>query len=322
MKLLLGNRSLNYKINKQEAYSKLATKGDNKKNLWTLPKDQLKEYNYQYKNEEDIKSFDDIKTYKIIILFRCNRFIKTYYNEIKISDIKFILYLDDLHNSPEIQELKNLDNNFPNSFNLILSTYQYTFNKFFNNITTKIYWFPHSFNELFYNKLFYNNKPKNELLLSGCLSPNIYPMRNKLKEYCSNYPISILKHPGYNTKHKHKIVSIRYYQYLQQYRFAFTCCSNKNLPYLLAKFFEIPACGVVLLAYDRYIKKELKQLGFEDNKNYISITEDNLEYKLNYIFDKTNENEIELIRKNGYEFIKNNHTLKIRIQKLMLDLDL
>jgi hypothetical protein len=104
---------------------------------------------------------------------------------------------------------------------------------------------------------------------------------------------------------------------VNQFKFGFSCCSCKELPYIVAKFFEIPACGSCLIAYDKYVKEPLKELGFIDSENYISISDDNLEDKLKWIFDSNNNDEIERIRKNGFDFVRNNHMLSHRIDKLI-----
>ena len=36
--------------------------------------------------------------------------------------------------------------------------------------------------------------------------------------------------------------------------------SNNNTPYIVNKFFEIPAAGCLLLAYDEYVQDALKEL--------------------------------------------------------------
>jgi len=40
------------------------------------------------------------------------------------------------------------------------------------------------------------------------------------------------------------------------------------------------------LAYDEYVKNPLMEIGFKDNKNYISCTKENVIDKINYICDE------------------------------------
>jgi hypothetical protein len=326
MRLLIGNRSLNHDNIKPKKYSVRSSKGDNKKNLWILPKSNLKHYGFAYKNQEDLnltdKNFDDyFSNFDCVIFFRTNTFIKKHYENIKKNKkFKKILYLDDLHTSPEINELRELDPAFYNLFDLILSSYEYTFKKFFPDCTVPVYWYPHFLNNKF-KSIRYNTNPKNEILLSGCISKKVYPMRYNLALLRDKYPIEILGHPGYNKRTKHSTVGLRYNQYINKYRYGFTCCSYPETPYIVAKFFEIPGNGALLLAYDKYVKEPLQKLGFIDGENYISVDDDNLEEKMQYVLNEENISEIERIRENGFNLVRNNHMLTNRIDDLIVYLE-
>jgi hypothetical protein len=85
MNLLIGNNSLNVVNGGQKRYSHSSTKGDNKKNLWILPKKNLQDYGFKYRNQEDFEltdiNFDDyFSNFQCVIFFRTNAFIKKYYN--------------------------------------------------------------------------------------------------------------------------------------------------------------------------------------------------------------------------------------------------
>lgn len=72
--------------------------------------------------EDLIKSTSKTIDEKIdkILFFRANTFITKYWEEIKNLNIYKMIYIDDLHNSREIYELRILDRNFFDYFNLIL----------------------------------------------------------------------------------------------------------------------------------------------------------------------------------------------------------
>ena len=91
---------------------------------------------------------------------------------------------------------------------------------------------------------------------------------------------------------------------------------NNNTPYIVNKFFEIPAAGCLLLAYDEYVQDALKEIGFIDMVNYISCDKQNIEEKIKYICNKDNLEEINKIRLNGFNLITNNHTIKNRYELL------
>lgn len=142
-------------------------------------------------------------------------------------------------------------------------------------------------------------------------------MRHKMFELKDKYPIDILSHPKYCKNKLHNITGKKFIEKINEYRFGFTCCSNKITPYLIQKFFEIPGSGALLIAYDKYIKHQLNELGFEDMKNYISVDENNLEEKIQWILDPINLDSVEKIRFEGYNFINLTHTHKNRINNFI-----
>ena len=334
MNIIIINQTINTDNDKIKKFSDKILRGDNKNILYTLPYNTFKNNNWyiiyqedilinKEENKEDKNLYEKIKEVinkeediKHIIFFRCNTLIRRYYEDIKSENkIYKILYLDDLHNSNEIRELRCFKKDIFLQFNLIISTYAYCIDKFLRNIDKKrIYWFPHSFNETF--RVEYNENPENKILLSGAINET-YFMRKRLYELRDKYPIEHLQHPRYGRSKLHNIIGKKYIEYINKYRYAFTCCSDENTPYIVQKFFEIPGSGALLIAYDKYIKGELESLGFKDNENYISVDEDNLEEKIRFVLDENNREMIERIRKNGYNFINNNHTHHIRASKLI-----
>jgi aspartokinase len=74
-----------------------------------------------------------------------------------------------------------------------------------------------------------------------------------------------------------------YIKYLNLHIAAVTCCANAKTPYIIGKFFEIPASGTLLLAYDEHAKEPLKGLGFVDGENYISTNYNNFVEKVIFV---------------------------------------
>ena len=329
MNLIITNYTVNIDSNNIAKYSTKISKGDNKSLLYTLPYIPFTNYGWVTLRYELLKfmkesvilkkislalnSNEEIKT---ILFFRANTFISKNYDQIKkLSGIKKIIYVDDLHNSMEMRELRELDPNIFDSFDLILSTYAYCFDKFFPKVPKeKVYWFPHSFNEQL--KIDYNPNPINKILLCGCICDS-YPMRQKVANLKDIFPIDILEHPKYSKNKLHDIIGKKFIQKLNEYRAVFTCCLNVSTPYLVQKFFEIPGSGALLIAYDKWVEEPLKELGFVDMENYLSVNEENLEEKISFIFDEKNFDLIESIRINGYNFIHEKHTHQIRTDKLI-----
>ena len=194
---------------------------------------------------------------------------------------------------------KNLLNN---QHIYILAFYWYHYKKLYKISYTNLIPFP----RFVYSKsniLQINEKPIMKVLLSGSLS-NQYPMRRYLKS---------IKHKNVKIlNHEDNVRGDDYYKFINKYICAFNCCSNSKTPYIVSKFFEIPATGSLLLAYDEYVKNPLKQIGFIDGVNYISCNKENIIDKINYICDTKNIEKINSIRIKGQELVLSKHMLKNR----------
>jgi len=231
------------------------------------------------------------------------------YIEIFLKKKKYFIlsYATDLHSKNNIyndekQKLRDLIHNFDNVY--ICANYYYCYTRFFNINPKRIIKYPPFVDNDFYVE--YNNNPINKILLSGTKTKE-YPARKKLN-YIAGYNnnVEVLKNGIY--------LGHEYIKYLNKFLCCFTCCANKALPYIIGKFFEIPSSGSLLLAYDEFVKDELNNLGFIDGENYISCTLNNMEDKIAYILDPNNLEEINRIRKNGYEFVWKYHKQTDRLK--------
>ena len=86
--------------------------------------------------------------------------------------------------------------------------------------------------------------------------------------------------------------------------------------YLVAKHFEIMGAGCLLLACNPWTKDYFKILGFEDMKDYISCTPENMDEKIDFILNSNNYKLLDEIRRRGYEKVIKNHNYKIRTEYL------
>ena len=227
--------------------------------------------------------------------------------------------MDDLHHHMFCRE--NLENLILKNFDYIFSTYAYTFGKFFSQVPlNRVISCPHNVNNKFMVE--YNNNPANRILLSGCLGRVHYPFRhyvNKLSTLKDNgvqrYPIDILKSLSYKNP-GHKNHGHAYIKYLNKYLVAITSASTSKLPYVVGKFFEIPASGALLLAEDIHVKVPLKEFGFIDGENYLSVTTNNIQERILFVTNPNNRETVDRIRKNGYDLVWRNHTLRDRAQMI------
>lgn len=251
---------------------------------------------------------------KIIILLDCyGFFIKQNINFIlENKHITFYILENDLHYLPSKINTYNryllLRNKLiDNKHIIILAYYWYDYNKKYKINDGQVLCFPKFV--MNHNINYTTQQPIMKVLLSGAIT-KIYPMRkylNNLSLTDNNY-----KNKIHVLKQADGVYGDNYITYLNTFICCFTCCSNKNTPYIIAKFFEIPISRSLLLAYDEFIKEPLKELGFIDGENYISCNLSNIKEKIDYICDIKNIDEINKIRYNGYLLVKNNHTLENR----------
>ena len=206
-------------------------------------------------------------------------------------------------------------------FDYIFPTCAYVFPKFFKTISpSKVISCPHSINNKF--MIAYNENPINRALLSGCAKLINYPFRHYVhslslikKDGIEAYPIDVLEHLTYK-KPAHQYYGYNYIKYLNKYIACITSSATSRLPYVVAKFFEIPASGSLLLADDTYVKNALNGFGFVDGENYISANANNIKEKILFVTNPANRELVDKIRRNGYEFVWNNHTLMHRVKMI------
>jgi hypothetical protein len=261
---------------------------------------------------ENLENFLKANNYTPSILYFCfcNTLIEQNLNYLQRLSIKKCIYVDDLHHSSG--RVTNMYNNIFSDFTYIFSSYGYCLQKFYPNTNIdKIVWLPHC--AISSISIEYNSSPIKKILLTGSTDKKIYPMRAKVLSLQKKYNIEVLEHPSYRYD-KHNIIGSKYYQHINKYLCSFACCSNENTPYLVKKFFEIPYSGALLLAYDKYVKGQLRELGFIDMENYISCDESNLCEKIEFILNPNNISIIEKIRLNGYNHVHQNHTSNERVQ--------
>ena len=288
------------------------------KRAWRIPYEELANLGWisvdQSEIETTISSYF-IKKYNnelpsVILFWNTNTLIQNNLSDIVKHSWTKCIYMDDLHQSSS--KVKNFRNIILEKFDYIFTTYAYTFLKFYPTANPdKLIWYPHNINNNFLVE--FNENPMNKILLSGGIDKNIYPFRNHVSKLKKSYPIEILGHLGY-TNANHKYYGHNYIKYINKYVAAVTCCSNSNTPYIVNKFFEIPGAGALLLAYDQFIKEPLKELGFIDGENYLSVDYQNFEKKLNFVINPSNRTEIDRIRKNGYVLVWERHTLQNRVK--------
>jgi hypothetical protein len=227
-------------------------------------------------------------------------------------ECKINIIIDDLHHQGVIKKNRIIG---LKKVSRILSTYGYCFGKYYTT-TVPIYFFPHSaaFDVTF------NNNPINKILVSGRLNKNVYPFRNVIYKMSSKN--KNIEYAPVNCNYEIRqdsenlIYGQRYVDKLNRYLICFTCDASSERPYIVAKHFEIMSSGSLLFAGNPNTKKYFDKLGFVDGVHYISVAPNNLEDKIKYVTDPINRDSIDIIRKNGYEFVRSRHFYRNRAQYL------
>ncbi|HEX5732714.1 MAG TPA: glycosyltransferase [Blastocatellia bacterium] len=236
-------------------------------------------------------------------------------SEINSLDCAKYIFCDDLHAGEEHSQEEMLE--AFSMVNTILSTYGYVFDSFFPELskTKRVVWIPHSASPDFL--LAFNKHPVNAILLSGVVD-DYYPLRMRMKALCDkgSYPILTHQHPGYRCDFDHETdtsIGRGYAKRINTYRAAFTDSSKYR--YSVAKYFEIPATGALLLA-DCAVSEPLRRIGFIEGVHYLGVSNEDLEEKIEYTLDENNHDELDEVRRNGQELVWGRHTTSDRARSI------
>ncbi len=249
---------------------------------------------------------------EVILIWGASWFIEQHAAEIERLDCLRALVADDLHWGPGEERRFGQMLTYM-IVDLVFATYGYVFHEFYPEVRdfARCIWMPHSASPDFV--LPFNPEAENALLLSGAIS-SCYPLREKMKALCDlgRYRIVHHPHPGYGIQYDNDAdprVGRAFGRMINGYRAAFTDCLIYR--YAVAKHFEIPAAGALLLA-DRAISGPLSQLGFVDGEHYISASDEDLEERVRYVLDEANRPEVDAIRRRGQALVWERHKMSDR----------
>lgn len=253
-----------------------------------------------YKNIKGKKLKDIFPINSNILLFYTSNTIFT--SEI-LEDVYINVIIEDLHFDKDISNLKKIYNSikkiyarYPNSIKEIIPS-------------DKIISFSHYASPLCYLPL--DDNKINKLLVLGNLS-DIYPLRSFVIKNLSKTYYSVRKFKGYNIRGDSFIEYMNYVKNINMYNIALCdigIVSNINIPYILAKIFEIPACNTALLTHYKIVP-QLKELGFIENYHYIACDETDIILKLNFWLSPKNRNKLNEITINGNNHVKENFNIE------------
>ena len=195
----------------------------------------------------------------------------------------------------------------------VLAAYANRFEEFYTFVKkgANLVWVPHSASMDFVIPL--NETPERSVFLSGAMSSH-YPLRRQMKALYeeNSVPIAFFDHPGYHCGFDHasdERVGKGYAKNIARHLAAIT--DGLIYGYLVAKFFEIPATGALLLGEER-VKDSLASLGFCDGVHYLSVGPRNLKPRIEEALDAKNRKEIDEIRRQGQKLVMNRHLVEHR----------
>lgn len=219
--------------------------------------------------------------------------------------IKVIGYMKDIqhYDKPEVEAAYK---RMFDRYDVILSSADEAMRRFYPEYMEKSIYFPDFFGpHERYADLPYNEKPLMRCLVSGSVTKEVYPLRAHILDKGSDEYLDYLPGPLVG----HDIVGDKYAGLLNRY-FCVACCSG-IFHNTVAKYFEIPAAGALLIA-NRI--NDLYLLGFEPWKHYVPIVK---ETAIPTIKDAlANPDKYEPIRKAGREFVLANHSIRNRFEQI------
>lgn len=243
----------------------------------------------------------------VLLFWECFDLICAHRSSLERLDGVTYVFAEDLHWSDDLARAEKVL-----SFlicDVILAAYPNAFADLYPRLwqTRRVLSVPHAASPDF--DLPFNEDAVNAVFLSGALGHH-YPLRQRMAELSRNPALAIVHHPhpGYHCSYDYATdprIGRSYALKIQEYRAGFTDCALYR--YVVAKHFEIPATGALLLA-ERAARSELAELGLLDGVHYVSVSHDDLEDLLRYVLDPANHDELDPIRRRGQALIRQRHT--------------
>ena len=250
-------------------------------------------------------------TYDIIVIENLFPYWNEDWSKIKA---KKVMVLGDLHRfDPNGTKFPSFMSHIRDNVGVsaILTKYIESYHMIYKDVGLPVYHWPHSIDPTMFNYM--EDIDKEYGVLSTGSMNSVYPVRqilhSKLKD--KKY-YKRIDRPNNNTiTHPNPWpIGEDYVKELNKSMISIACTSKYH--YTIAKIFEIPACGSVLLCD---YTNEMKDLGFIPGENFIetrNTTIDHIEYLLN-----DNPDRLQKICERGHFMVHNNHTTKHRVDQFI-----
>jgi hypothetical protein len=249
-----------------------------------------------------------------ILFWEEYRLLNGHASEVVQMDCRKCVFCDDLHWFTENMRRSKLA-----AFamcDLVISPYAYLWSDFYPELShAKLAWVPHAASPDFL--VDFNERPENSIFLSGEIN-EYYPLRQQMKALAQQrlYPIVYHSHPGYHCSYdyrRNQNIGTGFARKINRHRAAFT--DSLKFGYVVAKYFEIPATGALLLADDK-VAPQLRELGFEENVHYVPVAAENLEEQVRFVLDPKNHGALDEVRRNGQKLVRARHRTSDRARQI------
>lgn len=217
---------------------------------------------------------------------------------------------------------KSLIERIVDSSSLVFVTYKSYFDLKFREFSEKVFFFPLYFAPYErYSKLKPMKDPILKCLITGHSNPKVYPVRHELKLKIKQNKnlwnlFDVARHPRWS---KNKVplkeyelapvINESYAKLLNRY--FCSLATDSKYRYGLAKYFEIPASGCLLLAIET---DDIQAVGFRPWVHFVPVERNNIVERVGEVI-KNPEGYTD-IRQQGREFVLKNHSVLNRINEL------
>jgi len=190
-----------------------------------------------------------------------------------------------------------------NKIDLIVFKYKNALLKHFKQLmVTESAWVPIGAASLFKD---YQLPKSIDILLTGWVSPQYYPFRSQALRSFQGFPgFYYLKHPGYRHFEPSEVVmGADYARLLNRAKLVVT--DGGKFDYLVAKYFEVPACKSALVTpcFD-----DLLELGYKPYEHFIPASLENLE---EVVFKSLSDEElVKEVSCNGHHLVHQKYTME------------
>jgi len=162
-----------------------------------------------------------------------------------------------------------------------------------------------------------HDAPRPLVLVSGQTNRDHYPFRYAMSRLAERRPelAAVRRHPGYGIFEysRDPRVGLGYAETIRRFFAAFS--DGTRFLYLVAKLFEIPAAGALLIA-DRALAPQLAMLGFQDDVHYVSAAPEDAEKLIERVLDRRNFPAMDAVRRRGHRLVRERHTILERARKI------